>query len=335
MVITDVNQVVYQGDGITTAWPYTFVITEPTDIQVMIVDSDGTGTVLDSDYFVDYVNSTVYYPGYAPGAEPVDQPPVLPADKKIIIYRNVPITQTSDLGEKWPFAVIEKMVDKVTMILQDIYGSVARCLKVSIPTENFDATITPVAGKILHIKSDGTGFDCVDAPNEVLDQCVTIYNNTVIKAGEAYASATSAESAATTAEDSAERAVAAAGVASSAEETATNAVVTMRSYFDGAEQDLAKVEGYISAAKDVGLWDALTTYHAGDAVMVENGDVYRCLQDNTNQNPETSPLYWALTQTIHLRTFELDINGDLMPLIQPTTSTNWDIDANGDIEPAE
>ena len=92
VVITDVNQVTYIGDGITTAWPYTFRIIEATDIQIVAVDSDGTQTDITSDYYVDVVNSTVYYPGYAPGAEPpeADQPPVLTSDQKIIIYRALP-----------------------------------------------------------------------------------------------------------------------------------------------------------------------------------------------------------------------------------------------------
>ena len=70
MVITDVNQVTYIGDGITTAWPYTFRIIEATDIQIIVVEADGSETEITSDYYVDVENSTVYYPGYAPGAEP-------------------------------------------------------------------------------------------------------------------------------------------------------------------------------------------------------------------------------------------------------------------------
>mgnify|MGYP006896794970 CR=1 FL=1 len=58
VVITDVTQVTYIGDGITTAWPYTFRIIEATDIQIVVVDSDGTQTDITSDYYVDVVNST-------------------------------------------------------------------------------------------------------------------------------------------------------------------------------------------------------------------------------------------------------------------------------------
>ena len=59
MVISTVNQVVYNGDGITTAWTYTFPIIEATDIKLTIIDTDGTETDVASDYYVDTVNSTV------------------------------------------------------------------------------------------------------------------------------------------------------------------------------------------------------------------------------------------------------------------------------------
>ena len=87
MVITNVNQVVYQGDGVTTAFPFTFRIIDATDIKLLLLDSDGTETDITSDYFVDTENDTVHYPGYAPGAEPAlsDRPPVLAEGQKLVI----------------------------------------------------------------------------------------------------------------------------------------------------------------------------------------------------------------------------------------------------------
>lgn len=124
MVITDVNQVTYNGDGSTTSWPYTFKIIDATDIKIQVTDSNGFVTYVTSDYYVDTENSTVYYPGYAPGSEPpeADQPSKLQSGQKITLYRRVPVNQLADLGEKWPFSVIEKGLDKLTMIAQDIYS---------------------------------------------------------------------------------------------------------------------------------------------------------------------------------------------------------------------
>ena len=331
MVITDVNQVTYIGDGITTAWPYTFRIIEATDIQIVVVDSDGTQTDITSDYYVDVVNSTVYYPGYAPGAEPpeADQPPVLTADQKIIIYRALPVTQEADLGEKWPFYVIENALDKLTMLIQDWRDILNRCLKVRIGDvqDEFDATIPAEPGKAIQIKQDGTGFECVDAPSEVLAECEEVLADTRI---EASAAAQSAGSAAQSASNAYNSQYAAAQSEGNAAQSAGSAAQSL----ELAEADLAKVEGYIAAAKNVGLWDEDTTYQPGEAVMTAEGSVYRCLRTSTGEAPASHPLSWAITQTVQMLTFETDENGDLMPLVQPASSSNWEIDGNGDIEPA-
>ena len=128
MVISDVNQVTYNGDGITTAWPFTFQIIDATNVKVLLIDTDGLETDITSDFYVDTVNSTVYYPGYAPGSEPPEeeQPPKVQVGQKLTLYRRLPLTQEADLGEKWPFKVIEKGLDKLTMLMQDVYDWAGR-----------------------------------------------------------------------------------------------------------------------------------------------------------------------------------------------------------------
>ena len=203
MVISTVNQVVYNGDGITTAWPYTFRIIDDTDIKLAILESDGSETDITSDYYVDTVNNTVYYPGYAPGAEPPeeDQPPVLPAGKKLLIYRQLPVTQEKDLGEKWPFEVIELALDKLTMILQQIYEWWGRCLKISPVASaehpDFDMTFPIEAGKSFRVNAEGTGFEVSDDPGIAAEA-----------AYEALEKAEEAKDAAISAQEAAEAAVA-------------------------------------------------------------------------------------------------------------------------------
>ena len=171
MVIADVNQVVYNGDGITTAWPFTFRIIDATDIRLMLIDADETETDITSDYYVDTVNNTVYYPGYAPGAEPpeAERPPKVKVGQKLVVYRELPVTQEKDLGDKWPFYVIELGLDKLTMLIQDFRDVLARCLKISVADEvvkDFDSTVPVEAGKLLRVNKDGTGFEAVsDSPD--------------------------------------------------------------------------------------------------------------------------------------------------------------------------
>lgn len=116
--------------------------------------------------------------------------------------------------------------------------------------------------------------------------------------------------------------------ASTSAETATLA-------YNAAKEELTKVEGYIAAAKDVGLYDATETYSPGDAVMIPSGEVYRCIATTTGDDPTTSPLYWAVTYTvIGSDAFELDEYGNLVPKVSPSSSQFWSVDGNGDIQPA-
>lgn len=167
MVITDVNQVVYQGNGSNTSFPYSFRIIDDTDIKLLLIDEDGTETNITSDFFVDTENSTVYYPGYAPGEEPplADRPPKVQTGQRLVVYRELPITQEKNLGDKWPFYVIELALDKLTMILQQIFGWWGRALKISVGqgAEGADTEVPLEAGKVIIGNADGDGFEAGEA----------------------------------------------------------------------------------------------------------------------------------------------------------------------------
>ena len=124
MVISDVNQITYNGNGSQTAWPFTFEFIDADDIKLQLIDADGARHDLTSDYYVDTVNKTVYYPGYALGSEPPEeeQPPKVQTGQKLRVYRKLPVNQLASLGDKWPFTVIEKGLDKLTMLIQDVWG---------------------------------------------------------------------------------------------------------------------------------------------------------------------------------------------------------------------
>jgi len=139
MIGTSVTKQIYVGDGVTTAFPFSFPFSDVDYVKVSLYDIEsGIETPLDSDYFVDAENSTVHYPGYPPGEEPPEdeQPPVLTSDTKIIIYRETPISQLEDLGEKYPLPTIEGMVDKNTMILQELNEEVTRAVKVKMGSDH-------------------------------------------------------------------------------------------------------------------------------------------------------------------------------------------------------
>ena len=126
------TKVIYQGDGKTRRFPFAFPFADVADVKVVIYDAAAEReTLLAGDYFVDAKTRTVLYPGYAPGGEKLDreQPPTLSAGQKIVIYRSTPRTQMVDLGEKYPLPEVEAMPDKLTMIVQEIWEVLERCVK--------------------------------------------------------------------------------------------------------------------------------------------------------------------------------------------------------------
>lgn len=124
MINNSENRIAYKGDGTAEEFAIPFKVLEKTDIIVVIADEDKNETILKKDYFVDLDKMTVKYPGYPPGEEPAEneRPPKLQEGWQLIIKREIPVTQEITLGNKWPFTVIEKALDKITMILQDLLG---------------------------------------------------------------------------------------------------------------------------------------------------------------------------------------------------------------------
>lgn len=135
MINEAATKVVYTGDGLTTLFPFPFKYNSAEDINVAIYEIGlKTTTILSKDYYVDTISNTVTYPGYPPGQEPpiTERPAVLTNEYQIIIYRNTPLSQEVDLGDKYPLDTLERMDDKAMMVLQEMAEKLTRCLMVDI-----------------------------------------------------------------------------------------------------------------------------------------------------------------------------------------------------------
>ena len=135
MVDNIVTKVIYDGDGKTTVFPFAFDFADAADVHVLLYDADADQEeVLTKDYYVDATAKTVHYPGYVPGQEPAeaDRPSVLSNRQKLVIYRETPLTQLTNLGRKYPLKTIERMPDKLTYIVQELKEQVDRSIKNSI-----------------------------------------------------------------------------------------------------------------------------------------------------------------------------------------------------------
>lgn len=145
MIEQNVARVVYKGDGRTQEFPFSFPVLDRKFIYVIISDRNGREKTLKSDYYVDMDKHVVLYPGYPKGEEPAEaeRPAVLAPGEKIVIYRNTPVSQLTSLGDKWPFDVCEKALDKLTMIDQENKESISRTVRLAGATEEVEVVLPP------------------------------------------------------------------------------------------------------------------------------------------------------------------------------------------------
>lgn len=222
------NRITYSGNGNATEFAYQFKILDRTDIKVLLTDADGKEKLLTKDYYVDVEKNVVRYPGYAVGAEvpESERPPVLPTGWKLTIYREVPVTQETDLPDQYPFNQVEDIGDKLTMIAQQLTDVTSRSLKISVSkSADIDATIPWENGKSFRISDDGAKIELTEDPARVLPLAQGVYAQAQAQAQSASASA----AAAAQSEDSA------AASASEAGNSAQSASVSAASAAESAE----------------------------------------------------------------------------------------------------
>ena len=116
----------YQCDGQnkTFIWPYDF--NNIKDINLILVDGDGRQTEQTGNILYDAQNKTLTYPS-------IGEP--LPATHKVILIRRTPISQTTELANKWPYNHIEGMGDKVILILQELKEQLDRTLQIRVSAD--------------------------------------------------------------------------------------------------------------------------------------------------------------------------------------------------------
>ena len=195
-MLTDVeNRITYSGNGNATEFAYQFKILDRTDIKVLLTDADGKEKLLTKDYYVDVEKNVVRYPGYAVGAEvpESERPAVLPTGWKLTIYREVPVTQETDLPDQYPFNQVEDIGDKLTMIAQQLTDAANRSLKVNVSRgSDVNTTILWESGKSFRINDDGTGIELTEDPAKVLSLVESTYAQAQAQAQIASASAAAA-----------------------------------------------------------------------------------------------------------------------------------------------
>ncbi len=166
MAVSNENNIKrYAGNGSQTVFPYDFKIFAETDLVVLkytIADGTKVTLALTTDYTVSGIGvdagGNVTLTGAAPSSL-----------YKIIIYRELPLTQTMDLVESasFPAENVEAAHDRSVMIAQQQQEQIDRSIKIDEAQTGVDLTLPmPVAKKGLKWNDDG---DAIVNTNEDID----------------------------------------------------------------------------------------------------------------------------------------------------------------------
>lgn len=141
------NRIVYQGDGATTVWTFTFPAVDQAFLKVSIIDSFGNITILPPSLYIVTLNPTIDPNPTSHGGSvqyPISGPP-LAVGNQLMIVRELPFVQDTSIANQsiiYP-PVIEQEFDYLTMLIQTGIEDLARAFRVG-PTDPIPALVPPV-----------------------------------------------------------------------------------------------------------------------------------------------------------------------------------------------
>lgn len=213
---------VYQGNGSTTVFPYTFALNEDDGeyVGVYVTNEEGVSE-LTTNYTINTTAQTVTYPRTG---EP------LPEDRKITILRELPNEQNLNLENLGPFFAddVEDEMDREVMMIQQLAEQVARAVKVDVTDDLPSASVVYDINHVREYKEDAAQSASNAAGSEAA--AALSETNAAASAAAAAVSETNAAASETNAEASAAAALAsqtaAATSATNAAASETNAAVS-------------------------------------------------------------------------------------------------------------
>ncbi len=157
-VTTIYRPLVYDCDGSRTAFPFTWDIDSTSQLVVTLVDEDDAPTVLtETTHYTVSATNNDYRQG--PGGT-VTTVATYSSDYHIVLSRSVAATQATAFTSNADLrpAVLRTALDKTTMVDQDIWAELRRCLRLPVADYADDANIanaTIRANTTLTFDSDG------------------------------------------------------------------------------------------------------------------------------------------------------------------------------------
>ncbi|CAK0756682.1 hypothetical protein CCP3SC15_210015 [Gammaproteobacteria bacterium] len=161
---------VYDGNGNTTEWPFTFKILAASDILVYRTDPFGGLTQLTSNYIVDVNGQKVVFPA---SGVPADK---LPDGWKITLLRKIPMTQEVDLTNQGDLGaeVIEASFDRQMMCIQQLQEQIDRCIKYPVDQVLSDGELSDLLSQCREALSSAQAAVATSAANTAVAEASAV-----------------------------------------------------------------------------------------------------------------------------------------------------------------
>lgn len=352
MVNNKESKVIYQGNGETTEFPITFSYLSKEHVKVAIFEVATEKTVeLVSDYFVDNVKNVVIYPGYKKDEEPPigERPGVLQKGYRLVVYRDTPVDQLIDLGDKYPLKLIQAIVDKNTMLLQELRECLSRTL--TIPQGSTD-TATEVLYRLKEVYDNiNSILQVAESTAKYLAEIQQARDTAVDmaqSAAETYSGlladkeniVSSLEQTANKAEYSvqtnAESCINQLALLSAQYEDTLRRISDMYSLEIKKDAEIASDSAHaaaVSASTAAGYsspaYDSNNTYNFPDVVACLDGYAYRCIGYNVKGDEPSTSSNWVRLMQVYDDFWVVNSEGRMMTAVNPTYSPNWERDNQG------
>jgi hypothetical protein len=162
-------------------------------------------------------------------------------------------------------------------------------------------------------------------------------NNASSSATEASGYANNASDSADQSEHFAEVAQQAAENAQTSETNASNSATQANTQANNAAESAQQAQAALAGitAYSAPAWDSTTVYSYPAVVAYTDGNTYRCIGSNVAAGtiPVTSTDWARISVLGGDDFFEIDMQGSLMPSVNPTFAYSWQLDSDGNIMP--
>ena len=245
-------KVIYQGNGQTTQWDIPFPYIHADDVQVYVVQADGTEQKLSGNFSIDPSLQSLTYPLSG------SQIPPLSSGQKLVILRSTPLAQQTEFDAQQSFDpfVLEEGYDKAMMIAQEQAEQLSRAIKFPLSSS---ASQTDAAGYLQAI-TDG-----VSTAQTAASQAQSHAAQSAQSAATASASAQSAAGHAQGAEEAKEEAQTAIATLTQSLATISDSVLSAQTAAATAQQCQTKTQQSAQAA-------AASAAEAQSMVATHNAD---------------------------------------------------------------